>query len=109
MNWQALVDEAAQRIALAVAQNIAGRAYTHTEVTKRTTEAPRTPGAPRTSTSSVAEARRKLYDAHKAAGLCVQCSQPATHGVHCEKHNAKNKADSRRQYEKFKALKELHK
>ena len=40
--------------------------------------------------------RRELYQEKKAAGICVRCSKPATHGIYCyecsikaKRHNSK--------------------
>lgn len=38
--------------------------------------------------------RRELYQEHKANGICVRCSKPATHGLYCYEHSIKAKKHS---------------
>lgn len=38
----------------------------------------------------------RYKEAHKAAGLCIDCDEKATEGVYCTEHAAKNRARVRR-------------
>lgn len=38
--------------------------------------------------------RREIYREKKANGICVRCSNPATHGIYCYEHNIKQKKRS---------------
>ena len=40
--------------------------------------------------------RRELYQEHKANGICVRCSKPATHGLYCIDHLVEAKKRSRK-------------
>jgi hypothetical protein len=46
--------------------------------------------------------RRELYKEHKANGICVRCSQPATHGLYCYEHSIKAKRHSKEMAQKRK-------
>lgn len=46
--------------------------------------------------------RREIYQEKKSAGICVRCTQPATHGLYCYEHciEAKRRSKSRAQKRK---------
>lgn len=46
--------------------------------------------------------RRELYRQKKAAGICVRCSKPATHGIYCYDHLIATKRHNRETAERRK-------
>ena len=40
--------------------------------------------------------RREIYQEKKAAGICVRCSKPATHGMYCYEHSIEQKRASQK-------------